>query len=103
MRLLPAFSPDDALNARRARMTPSTPQELTDVFQGVRVGREIDVPVDHGQHVDHPADNGLERFPLLWRQARGNHMDRQIIEEYVTCLQRLRHAVSGLTQEDLTA
>ena len=30
-------------------------------------------------------------------------MDRKIIEEYVTCLQRLRQAVSGLTQEDLTA
>jgi uncharacterized damage-inducible protein DinB len=30
-------------------------------------------------------------------------MDRKIIEEYVTCLQRLRQAVSGLAQEDLTA
>src|SRR6516225_104086 len=30
-------------------------------------------------------------------------MDRKIIEEYVTSLQRLRQAVSGLTQEDLTA
>jgi len=30
-------------------------------------------------------------------------MDRKIIEEYVTCLQRLRQAVSGLTQDDLTA
>src|SRR6516162_7788480 len=30
-------------------------------------------------------------------------MDRKIIEEYVTSLQRLRQAVSGLTQEDVTA
>lgn len=30
-------------------------------------------------------------------------MDRKIIEEYVACLQRLRQAVSGLTQEDLKA
>lgn len=30
-------------------------------------------------------------------------MDRNVIEEYVNCLERLREAVSGLTQEDLTA
>jgi hypothetical protein len=30
-------------------------------------------------------------------------MDRKIIDEYVSCLQRLRQAVSGLTQEELTA
>src|SRR5947209_5077133 len=30
-------------------------------------------------------------------------MDRRVIDEYVTCLQRLRQAVSGLTQDDLTA
>jgi hypothetical protein len=30
-------------------------------------------------------------------------MDRQLIEEYVACSPRLREAVAGLSQEDLTA
>src|SRR5262249_13005582 len=72
IRLLPSLSPNDALNTRRARMTPSTSQVFADVLQRVRVGREIDVPVDHGQHVDHPADKGLKGLPLSRRQAQSD-------------------------------